>query len=308
MLRAGSGQFDAAAGDLLAVHRLARLLGQGPVLLDHLVARGVEALACHGDAVLAGSPRMTGGQARAHLAALHALPPLPPTAEVLETGERLFGLDSWARSVREGAGKDLGQTFALLGIPVELPPDMPVDWDELLRMSNSRTDLLVAACRRPTFRERREAAERLRADVEAVVGKTEEHRVAYARKLAEVAKQGAPARRQITRALFYLTVSLGAISGRAEELRDEVVMRKSLAEVALALRVYQAENARFPAALDQLKPSCLKDVPRDIFVDKPLIYRPQGNGYLLYSVGENMKDDGGKTAGPEGDLALRVEG
>jgi hypothetical protein len=39
----------------------------------------------------------------------------------------------------------------------------------------------------------------------------------------------------------------------------------------------------------------LKTVPKDIFAnDAELHYKSQGDGYLLYSVGENGKDDGGK--------------
>ena len=44
-------------------------------------------------------------------------------------------------------------------------------------------------------------------------------------------------------------------------------------------------------------PTHLKAVPRDLFTGNALIYRPAANGYLLYSVGPNGKDDGGR--GPE---------
>ena len=39
----------------------------------------------------------------------------------------------------------------------------------------------------------------------------------------------------------------------------------------------------------------MKEVPKDIFNnDADLHYSRKGDGYLLYSVGENGKDDGGK--------------
>jgi hypothetical protein len=37
----------------------------------------------------------------------------------------------------------------------------------------------------------------------------------------------------------------------------------------------------------------LRQIPGDVFSGKPLIYRPNENGYLLYSVGINGKDEGG---------------
>ena len=48
----------------------------------------------------------------------------------------------------------------------------------------------------------------------------------------------------------------------------------------------------------------------DLFTGLPPIYRRQGTGYLLYSVGENAQDDSGQTFGenPTGDdLPIRVE-
>ena len=42
---------------------------------------------------------------------------------------------------------------------------------------------------------------------------------------------------------------------------------------------------------------------------KPLIYKPEANGYLLYSVGANGKDDGGRSFGddpPGDDLVVRM--
>ena len=37
----------------------------------------------------------------------------------------------------------------------------------------------------------------------------------------------------------------------------------------------------------------VKAIPKDLFTDKPLIYSRKGKGYILYSLGPNMKDDGG---------------
>ena len=34
-------------------------------------------------------------------------------------------------------------------------------------------------------------------------------------------------------------------------------------------------------------------MPQDLFSGKPLIYRRDGNGFIVYSVGEDGVDDGG---------------
>jgi hypothetical protein len=64
---------------------------------------------------------------------------------------------------------------------------------------------------------------------------------------------------------------------------------------SLALRAFQAEHGQFPAQLSQLAPSYLKQIPTDPFGGgEPLHYRKSGNSYILYSVGPDSKDDGGK--------------
>jgi hypothetical protein len=49
-----------------------------------------------------------------------------------------------------------------------------------------------------------------------------------------------------------------------------------------------------PKSLDALAPKYLAKIPDDYFTGKPLPYRPNENGYLLYSFGMNGKDDGGQ--------------
>jgi hypothetical protein len=55
--------------------------------------------------------------------------------------------------------------------------------------------------------------------------------------------------------------------------------------------------------LKALIPEYLAAVPLDIFIDGPLRYQRQGNGYLLYSVGADRNDDGGS---PKTDIIFRT--
>lgn len=65
----------------------------------------------------------------------------------------------------------------------------------------------------------------------------------------------------------------------------------------LALRCYQSEQGHVPTGLEQLVPKYLQRVPSDPFGSQPLVYRPQGTTWLLYSIGEDGLDDGGKRVG-----------
>lgn len=63
---------------------------------------------------------------------------------------------------------------------------------------------------------------------------------------------------------------------------------------AIALKRYQLKHGAYPENLNSLVPDFVSAVPRDPVDGKPLRYRQNSDGtFLLYSVGENGKDDGG---------------
>jgi len=68
-----------------------------------------------------------------------------------------------------------------------------------------------------------------------------------------------------------------------------------LLEIKLAIRAFRLLHGRYPDSLAQLTPEILPALPADPFTDgQPFRYKPSGNSYLLYSVGPDGKDDGGR--------------
>jgi hypothetical protein len=61
----------------------------------------------------------------------------------------------------------------------------------------------------------------------------------------------------------------------------------------LAIREYHRRQGVCPSRLDELVPDHLPRLPIDYVDRKPLRYRRTDDGYLLYSIGLNGKDDGG---------------
>jgi len=87
-----------------------------------------------------------------------------------------------------------------------------------------------------------------------------------------------------------LTTPLARAVGRA--MRSET--ERSLVLAAIALKRHQLKHRRVPETLDALVPEFLSSVPVDFMAGQPLRYVPRSNNtFLLYSVGENGKDDGG---------------
>jgi hypothetical protein len=79
-----------------------------------------------------------------------------------------------------------------------------------------------------------------------------------------------------------------------KELHDLAVVHLRLVTVELALRCYRSDQGQAPGRLDLLVPKYLQQVPSDPFSGHALVFRPQGTNWLLYSVGPDRVDDGGK--------------
>lgn len=80
---------------------------------------------------------------------------------------------------------------------------------------------------------------------------------------------------------------------RLNEVRAD--MQNALLVTMLALRAYRQDHKTYPATLTALIPGYLKAVPTDPFaLSGPLQYKLAGTKYVLYSVGPDGKDDGGK--------------
>jgi hypothetical protein len=76
-----------------------------------------------------------------------------------------------------------------------------------------------------------------------------------------------------------------------------------------ALGAHFADEKKYPEKLTGLVPKYLKQHPDDSFSGKAMVYRRTDNGYPLYSVGPNGKEDGGSllTDEPRGDdIGVRV--
>lgn len=96
------------------------------------------------------------------------------------------------------------------------------------------------------------------------------------------------------------------LSGTANGVRRTMTLRR-LSECGLKLWTQRAQTGAFPTALDPTKPWCI-----DPFSEKPLVYRREKDRFVLYSVGPNGKDDGGKnyfsgyTGKPSDDVEFRA--
>jgi hypothetical protein len=91
----------------------------------------------------------------------------------------------------------------------------------------------------------------------------------------------------------------GAWMSLATAVRRDPLAHDRVSRVVLAIeRFRRAEGDRLPDALDDLVPRILDTLPHDPFPDAPPLYRRTDDGYVVYSVGPNLRDDGGDLRPP----------
>ncbi len=76
-----------------------------------------------------------------------------------------------------------------------------------------------------------------------------------------------------------------------QETRDKAYL--GAAEIGIANRIYRQKHGKFTDSLSQLAPDILPALPLDPFTGKDYVYRKKDKGFIVYSVGEDLKDDGG---------------
>lgn len=94
---------------------------------------------------------------------------------------------------------------------------------------------------------------------------------------------------------WYATVSrliLPNLAGpRIRMVHVQAMIR--VARTSLALQLHKAAHGGYPASLAEIDPRFLDESPIDPFTGRPLVYRPENDGFVLYSFGENLQDDHG---------------
>lgn len=99
--------------------------------------------------------------------------------------------------------------------------------------------------------------------------------------------------------------AVGASVSKIARVQSQV----DLARVACALERYRLVHGDYPETLDALAPQFVGKVPHDLINGEPLHYRRTEDGqFVLYSVGWNETDDGGKVVLRKGGSVDREKG
>jgi RNA polymerase sigma factor (sigma-70 family) len=314
MRHAGEGKFEEARQDLLACHRLGRLLARQAEPTIYLIGAAIDRLAGEADLALLDRANPTAVQARTWLRDLERLGPFPSIADWYDLGGRFTFLHTVLHIRRHG------DPFLRLLIAIDpriqpkpfvkgLKPGQalgnPLDWDSILRAGNKWYDRMSAAHRIKDRAEREKALDWIGQQLQAM-----EKEAGF---LTDVRKALRDAREPRSRLNKWLGDALAGfcLQGfrKSPRVADRSEQQRRNLRLALALAAYRGEHGRYPEKLAALAPRYLNQVPDDLFSGKSLIYRPSGTGYLLYSVGINGLDEEGRDSDdtPAGDdISVRM--
>jgi hypothetical protein len=263
-------------------------------------------MACAGDQRLLQYTRLTAAQVAKIQDQLGKLPPLPDLGEEIDVGERFFYLDCVAIVARQGPDC----LFPFAGILVrpminQAARDL-TDWDQALRMGNAWCDRMANAFRQPTRAQRSQLLRKIEKDLKKLGDISKDWKSLGLLMLANPRQALSERFGQICVDMFLSPTLIIAVAA------DRVAMQFDLTRLAFALAAYRADHGSYPAKLADLRPKYVAEIPQDLFIAAELHYQQHRDGYLLYSVGANGKDDGGKgrddcKAGEDwDDLAVRV--
>ena len=102
------------------------------------------------------------------------------------------------------------------------------------------------------------------------------------------------ARLQSTSRAHILLHSIMPALSRVTTIETRAIARLRATEVVLAIRRYRLAARALPDKISDLVPTYLETVPKDPFDGNDLRYKKLEAGFVVYSIGEDLSDDGGK--------------
>ena len=270
------GKSDHALADLKLMLRLADSMGSDSMTISHLVGVAAQSLAA--EIVQEGLVRHAWSDAQ--LAEIEqAFAPLNILAGCKQAlrGERAYGV-RMIDDLNRGSRKDWALGLCFFGIPQPVAWLAPRGWADYNKANLCQWEdaYIVAALDENTRRVYPRTPD------QAKEGRERWETMSVVEKIVH-------ARRMIYAQMFYPGAS-GMVrrSAQVQTAIDE-------ARIACALERHRLAHGAYPDSLEALAPTLIDKMPHDNINGEPLKYRREGDaGYVLYSVGWNEVDDGGK--------------
>lgn len=309
-LRIHDNDIPASWQDIMTLYRLGRLESRLPTSedMDINVALKIQEEASRAALIFSQYGSLTPTQAREYQAQLKSLPPMRPYWEVSNEWERCRRIVQLLKLVATQNTYDLALRDSLLngnlspdGEPkptrcmtalAKLIAQKDADYTELLRQCNTMHDRLVDACKCHVG---------VKAFARLAALESEARKTADQAADAVLSDKSDALKRITAKEKAKHIVALTTLPGLiclakyivAEE--KECSVREDMVRLSLALAGFWADHHTYPKTMAELTPTYIDTIPKDLFTEDDFHYKSTNDGYMLFSVGKNCTNDGGRS-------------
>ncbi len=281
MLALHGGDDALCTRDLLAAHRLAGLVGQGPLLSQAIVARNMDLRASQADWTFLRSKQITAATADAYATAIALLPSLRPLSKDVDHFSRWAELDYVQWQAEDWWGRSVGVHQA--GFPIRVSALLPPNYTVRMMRINRWYDRFTKVFQAKGAGARRKELAIVELQLNTPSGGT-----------------------RMSRQRLYLSLmgenynSLIALSARVKSARR-------ITRTLLALRRFRMDHGAYPRSLGDLVPNYLPQLPLDAFTGKPiLLVRARGTYSLVMAASFDSLSPAGQVPLADGQMVVNL--
>ncbi|MGI9519955.1 MAG: hypothetical protein ACR2NP_23070 [Pirellulaceae bacterium] len=290
----GKGDVDAAIEDIKAMRRLGILTSQSLTMIERLVSLAVHDMGCAAEQELLASGLMSREQLDDYREFIAAWPVNSDLAKRVDLAERFMCLDVLQNaSVHggnailyglQGSGLD-SNDWQMMVLNLVLSS---TDMGQAMRTSNQWYDKGVESLQLTSPRERYEACNELFEEVEALEVELVDPASAVWTLLSSPKARGKMVGKFMV-ATFFPGLQ------QVNNLEFRMQLKSQLMEVACLIEAYRKEIGSYPSSLQELEEQFgSAELLNDPLNDQQLNYQTTDTGYLLFSIGVDGEDNGGR--------------
>lgn len=303
LLLAEEGKHEEAWRDLIASYRLGRHVRNGTFIIESLVGIAIEAITNQTMLIFIEQSKPNALLTEKYLNDLAGLTQPKSMAEFVSLSERLIFIDIVGMIAYDNSDDVLGIEDGLPQIHGMIKKTgLKIDWNLILKSGNKWYDQYVEAMKIESFTAQEKELNRINNELQQLSQRFKDQSLlkTFAFALLDE-KTRSKYVGDILISLLLPACRQASIAERRSEQRFDNL------RIGLALAGYHADENSYPEQLQLLVPKYLESLPQDQFAEKQMTYQKTETGYLLYSIGSNQEDDGGKSFDErKDDLVVKV--
>lgn len=298
MMYLGEGEIDKCLDDILTMRRLGNHVASGATIVEQLVGIAIIGIAQDAERKVAFSGKLSADELLDYRAQMAKHRIRSNMAKSFSNCERFMYLDAVQQVMKRGM-KGLNEIVGMAGgmdsggRPQTKMQEMldkvitsSTDWSLTMKEGNKIYDRYESELKDASWEAQDKALQSMEAEVQKISQEVSGSSAMFKAVL------GGPEYRGKMMGKIFVSMLLPALNAASGAEKRSKVM-DDLSYVVLSIAAHKAENGEYPRSLQDLKGDAGKDIPVDKYADADYRYRRNGEGFLVYSIGPNRKDDNG---------------